>query len=138
MHSGIDIPGPLGTPVLAAADGVVRFAGSAGGYGQMLEIEHAGGLVTRYAHLSRILIDGRSPVRRGEAIALMGSTGRSTGSHLHFEVRRNGRPADPLAYIGGNPAPASSFRVWDRRPELHLSDFARARAAAQSEAGGGL
>jgi murein DD-endopeptidase MepM/ murein hydrolase activator NlpD len=133
MHSGIDIPGPLGTPVLASAAGTVRFAGAAGGYGRMVEIAHGGGLTTRYAHLSRILVVPGTLVTRGETIALMGSTGRSTGSHLHFEVRMGGRAANPLAYFGARaPLPEQFDRLWrvDSRP--HISQFARARIAAGS------
>jgi murein DD-endopeptidase MepM/ murein hydrolase activator NlpD len=140
MHSGIDIPAPLGTPIQASAGGFVRFAGSAGGYGQMIEIAHGNGLTTRYAHLSRILVQPGAPIARGETIALMGSTGRSTGSHLHFEVRDSGRPADPLAYLGGAPLETAgsfrggSYRVWHALSEPHVSQFARARAAAEPSA----
>jgi murein DD-endopeptidase MepM/ murein hydrolase activator NlpD len=140
MHSGIDIPAPLGTPIQASAGGFVRFAGSAGGYGRMIEIAHGDGLTTRYAHLSQILVQPGAPIARGETIALMGSTGRSTGSHLHFEVRDHGRPANPLAYLGGAPLEtASSFRggsyvVWHAQSEPHISQFARARAAAEPSA----
>jgi murein DD-endopeptidase MepM/ murein hydrolase activator NlpD len=130
MHSGIDIPGPLGTAVQASADGVVRFAGAAGGYGRMVEIAHGGGLTTRYAHLSRILVTPGEPVTRGETIALMGSTGRSTGSHLHFEVRMDGRAADPLVYFRGAPLPRPSQRARPMPSAPHVSAFARARAKA--------
>lgn len=127
MHSGIDIPGVTGTPVLASGGGVVSFAGSAGGYGNMIEIDHGAGLRTRYAHLSRIYARSGSLVSAGETIALMGSTGRSTGSHLHFEVRHNGRPANPLAYLGGNAPVVTSYTVWNTRTEPHISKFARSR-----------
>lgn len=137
MHSGIDIPGALGTPIQASAGGVVRFVGTAGGYGRMVEIAHGSGLVTRYAHLSQILVSPGAAVARGETIALMGSTGRSTGSHLHFEVRSNGHAADPLGYFGAAPPeetgmPGTSFTVWRPRTEPHVSQFARARDAAGS------
>lgn len=130
MHSGIDIPGPLGTPIQASAGGTVRFAGSAGGYGRMVEIAHGDGLSTRYAHLSQILVRPGATVTRGETIALMGSTGRSTGSHLHFEVRNNGRPANPLGYFGGGGdiAAERAYRAWRSPSEPHLSRYARARA----------
>lgn len=134
MHSGIDIPGPLGTPIQASASGFVRFAGTAGGYGRMVEIDHGNGLTTRYAHLSRILVQPYAPVARGETIALMGSTGRSTGSHLHFEVRAQGRAANPLAYLGGEPARAY-YTVWQPPSEPHISQFARSRAAAKPLSG---
>lgn len=127
MHSGIDIPGTHGTPVLASGTGVVSFVGWAGGYGNMVEVDHGGGLTTRYAHLSRILVRRNSPVAAGETIALMGSTGRSTGSHLHFEVRQYGRPANPLNYLDGRAPVVTTYSVWNTRTEPHISQFARAR-----------
>ena len=135
MHRGVDIPGREGTPVHAAASGVVRFAGSAGGYGQMIEIDHGDGLTTRYAHLSRILIRPGAPVVQGQTIALMGSTGRSTGSHLHFEVREYGQAEDPLRFFGTQVAPAKARPL---ASEPHISAFARARDAAGQDWGAGL
>ncbi len=99
LHGGIDIPRASGTPIRASADGVIAAAGSSGGYGLMIDLDHGAGLVTRYAHLSRLLVKRGTPVRRGEVIALMGSSGRSTGSHLHYEVRLRGRAVDPLPYL---------------------------------------
>lgn len=131
MHQGIDIPGRAGTPVRAAEAGVVRFAGRAGGYGQLVEIAHADGLATRYAHLSRILVPAGVPVARGETIALMGSTGRSTGSHLHFELRADGRALDPLPHFGGAATPATLPAIAPAQP--HRSAFARARDAREPE-----
>ncbi|WP_233503523.1 M23 family metallopeptidase [Sphingomonas psychrotolerans] len=133
MHYGLDMPGPLGTPILASAPGVVRFAGRSGSYGEMVEIDHDGALSTRYAHLSRILVRPGARVERGQAVALMGSTGRSTGSHLHFEVRIGGRAVDPLPYLGpgaldpGAEAPASA-KAWIAPDAPHISAFAQARA----------
>jgi murein DD-endopeptidase MepM/ murein hydrolase activator NlpD len=135
LHSGIDIPGPLRSPVLAASGGVVHFAGKAGGYGNMIEVDHGGGLVTRYAHLSGFLVRPGARVERGQEIATMGSTGRSTGSHLHFEVRLNGQATGPLAWLTDTPAPP---RVLLRREEPHISAFARARAETESVVGAGL
>ena len=106
-HAGIDIPGRTGSAVLAADEGVVLRAGWAGGYGIMIEIEHGDGLTTRYAHLSQALVAPGAPVSRGQAIGAMGSTGLSTGPHLHFEVRRHGIALDPLDFIG-NPVPAAA------------------------------
>jgi murein DD-endopeptidase MepM/ murein hydrolase activator NlpD len=126
MHYGVDMPGRMGTPVLASAPGVVRFAGAAGSYGEMVEIDHDGALSTRYAHLSRILVRPGTRVEQGEPVALMGSTGRSTGSHLHFEVRIGGRAVDPLPYLGSSaPTP---FKAWIGTDAPHISAFARARA----------
>ncbi len=99
MHSGIDIPGPVGTPIYATADGIVSRAGRAGGYGNLIEINHGRGLATRYGHLSRILVQDNQQVHRGDVIGLMGSTGRSTGSHLHYEVRVDGRAVNPIPFL---------------------------------------
>ncbi len=129
-HAGVDIPAPLGTPIFASADGAIRFAGRAGGYGNMIEIEHGNGIRTRYAHLARILIGERAMVKRGQVIALMGSTGRSTGSHLHFEMRANGAPIDPLSHLE-RETDAPPRRAAAAPSEPTLSSFARARAAAK-------
>jgi murein DD-endopeptidase MepM/ murein hydrolase activator NlpD len=99
MHAGVDIPGAVGTPIYATADGVVGRATWSGGYGNLVELEHGRGLQTRYGHLSKILVAPGSRVKRGDLIALMGSTGRSTGSHLHYEVRMDGRAVNPLPYL---------------------------------------
>ncbi|HEY0597257.1 M23 family metallopeptidase [Sphingopyxis sp.] len=132
MHYGLDIPGPLGTPILASSDGLVAFAGLAGSYGQMVEIDHGGGLSTRYAHLSRLLVRPGERVGQHEAIALMGSTGRSTGSHLHFEVRVHGRATDPAPLLGP-PSTSPMVRVAAFDPAPHVSDFARRRAPASDD-----
>ncbi len=102
MHSGLDFKGPHGTAILAAADGVVSFVGGQGGYGNTVEITHANGLMTRYAHLSRFTVTQGQRVVRGTQIAHMGSTGRSTGTHLHFEVRLNGQAINPLKFLEAN------------------------------------
>lgn len=99
MHAGIDIPGPIGTPVYATADGIISRAERAGGYGNLVEINHGKGIQTRYGHLSKIVVSGNGRVKRGQLIGLMGSTGRSTGSHLHYEVRIDGRPVNPVPYM---------------------------------------
>ena len=99
MHAGIDLAGPYGTPVYATADGVVEKAEWSGGYGNMVEIDHGKGLETRFGHLSRILVHDGQKVTRGMLIALMGSTGRSTGSHLHYEVRIDGRAVNPIPFL---------------------------------------
>lgn len=101
MHQGIDIPGPIGTPIYATADGVVRRAQWANGYGNLVEISHGNGLETRYGHLSKLIAQPNERVRRGQLIGLMGSTGRSTGSHLHYEVRIAGSAVNPMPYIDG-------------------------------------
>ncbi len=99
MHRGIDFAGAPGAQVLAVADGIVSHTGVDGGYGRMVEITHGNGYVTRYAHNAKLLVKPGQTVKRGDAIALMGSTGRSTGTHVHFEVLRNGQPINPLSFV---------------------------------------
>ena len=99
MHAGVDIPGPIGTPIYATADGIVGRAQRAGGYGNLVEIEHGQGIQTRYGHLSSIVAAPGARVKRGDLIGLMGSTGRSTGSHLHYEVRLDGRAVNPMPFL---------------------------------------
>lgn len=101
MHKGIDIPGPVGTPIYATADGIVSRAGWASGYGNLVQITHGGGLETRYGHMSKLIAAPNSFVRRGQLIGLMGSTGRSTGSHLHYEVRVDGQAINPMPFVTG-------------------------------------
>ena len=98
-HDGIDIAAPEGTPVLAAAAGTVIYAGEQPGYGAIVILRHEGGLVTLYAHNARILVDEGARVRRGEPVARVGQTGRTTGPHLHFEVREGTRPRNPLLFL---------------------------------------
>lgn len=97
FHSGIDIGAENGTKILAANDGVVIFAGWKGSYGNLVGIDHGGKITTFYAHSSRILVKNGQKVKKGQAIALVGSTGRSTGNHLHFEVRKDGKTTNPQA-----------------------------------------
>ncbi len=99
MHAGLDIPGPVGTPIYATADGIVSRSQRAGAYGLLVEVNHGKGIQTRYAHLSKMLVEPNTRVRRGQLIGLMGSTGRSTGPHLHYEVRIDGRAVNPIPYI---------------------------------------
>jgi murein DD-endopeptidase MepM/ murein hydrolase activator NlpD len=100
MHGGIDLAGPLGTPVYATADGVIsRSEWNNGGYGNLVEIDHGQGIQTRYGHLSRLIAQPGQRVHRGDLIGLMGSTGRSTGSHLHYEVRIDGRAVNPIPFM---------------------------------------
>jgi murein DD-endopeptidase MepM/ murein hydrolase activator NlpD len=99
MHAGIDISAPTGTPIRAAASGRVALAGWTGGYGQYTCIQHGGGLSTCYAHQSSIGVSVGQSVSRGQVIGAVGSTGHSTGPHLHFEVRVGGSPVSPLSYL---------------------------------------
>jgi murein DD-endopeptidase MepM/ murein hydrolase activator NlpD len=100
MHPGVDLAGPLGTPVYATADGIVdRSEWNNGGYGNLVEIDHGQGIQTRYGHLSQRVAQPGQHIHRGDLIGLMGSTGRSTGSHLHYEVRIDGRPVNPIPFL---------------------------------------
>ena len=103
FHPGLDFKGPLGAPIYAAARGTVSFVGQRSGYGNVVEIDHGNGLVTRYAHMSGFRTTQGKPVLPGEQIGLIGSTGRSTGPHLHFEVRINDRPVNPRPFLEGVP-----------------------------------
>ena len=98
-HEGSDFAGPHGMPIYATADGVVVHAGRQGGYGNLIRIRHEFGFETRYAHLSKIRVSVGERVSRGERIGDMGNTGRSTGTHLHYEVRIGGKPVNPMTYI---------------------------------------
>lgn len=98
-HTGVDYPAPRGAPILASAGGRVRWAGPRGAYGRTVEIDHGNGLVTRYGHASRLFVRTGDVVLPGQKIAAVGSTGRSTGPHLHFEVLRNGRQVEPRLYL---------------------------------------
>jgi murein DD-endopeptidase MepM/ murein hydrolase activator NlpD len=99
FHAGLDFPGRFGQPILAAARGKVSFVGQRQGYGNVVEIDHGNGIMTRYAHLSGFGSHVGQSVARGDVIARMGSTGRSTGTHLHFEVRLNGDPINPRRFL---------------------------------------
>ncbi len=98
-HMGLDIAARIGTPVMAPADGVVVFSGYDGGFGKMVRLAHGFGYTTIFGHLSKILVKPGDEIRRGDTIGLLGSTGRSTGPHLHYEVHEDGRSVNPLYYI---------------------------------------
>jgi len=100
FHKGIDFHASMGDPVLAVADGVVSYAGQRSGYGNVVEIDHGNGYVTRYAHNSRLLVQVGDLVRSGEQVAKAGSTGRSTGAHVHFEVWDHGAVVNPSKFLG--------------------------------------
>ncbi len=101
FHAGLDFAAERGTPITAAAGGIVSFAGFKPDFGWVVEIDHGNGLATRYAHASKLLVLAGSVVMPGDRIALVGSTGRSTGPHLHFELLRAGGPVDPKRYLAG-------------------------------------
>lgn len=101
-HSGIDFSAPIGTDIYAADNGTVVYSGyNDGGYGNLIQLDHGNGIVTYYGHCSKLLVPEGAVVAKGDLIAKVGNTGRSTGPHLHFEVRINGTPTDPLAYLDG-------------------------------------
>lgn len=99
MHNGSDFAAPTGTPIYATADGTVIHAGWSGGFGRLVKVQHEFGIQTYYAHLSRIRVEVGQRVSRGEQIGDMGNSGRSTGTHLHYEVRHSGKPVNPMTYI---------------------------------------
>lgn len=99
FHAGVDIANDADTPIFATADGTVRHAGWAGGYGRMVLIDHGWGYSTIYGHTSKVLVKQGERVQRGRLIAYMGTTGRSTGNHLHYEILRHGKPVNPVAYL---------------------------------------
>ena len=103
FHAGLDFKGPIGAPIYAAAKGTVTFAGVKQGYGNVVEVSHGNGLLTRYAHMSAFRARVGQPVEAGAVIGAIGSTGRSTGPHLHFEVRINDRPVNPRPFLEAAP-----------------------------------
>jgi murein DD-endopeptidase MepM/ murein hydrolase activator NlpD len=115
LHKGLDIAADAGTPIVAAQAGRVVFCGWQGGYGQTIDIDHGGGLVTRHAHQSLTLVSEGDLVARGQRIGRVGTTGSSTGPHLHFEVRVDDGPRDPRTAL----SPARRHIAPDDRPEPH-------------------
>ena len=107
FHKGIDFDANVGDPVMSVADGVVSFAGTRNGYGNTVEVDHGNGYVTRYAHNSRLTVKAGDLVRAGQQVAKAGSTGRSTGAHVHFEVWENGNVVNPRKFLGDGRAPVA-------------------------------
>jgi murein DD-endopeptidase MepM/ murein hydrolase activator NlpD len=103
MHSGLDFRAPYGSPIHAAASGTVSFVGVKSGYGNVVEISHGSGMITRYAHMSRFGTSVGAQIEAGAVIGAIGSTGRSTGPHLHFEVRINDRAVNPRPFLEAAP-----------------------------------
>ena len=99
LHTGIDIPAPTGTPTVAVSSGTVIYSGVQGSYGNTVMIQHDNGLVSLYAHNSSLVVNVGDKVKKGQVVAKIGSTGRSTGPHLHFEIRVNGTAQNPLNYL---------------------------------------
>lgn len=131
LHAGLDMAAPIGEPIFAAGSGVVRSAGWGGGYGNLIQVDHGNGLLTRYAHLSQIKVTPGQPVAKGTMIGLMGTTGASTGSHLHFETRIHGSPVNPACFLlagdrilGGQPVPLPCDQppVWQPKSDEDEDD----------------
>ena len=118
FHAGLDMPASVGTPVYATADGTVTFSGDKNGYGNCIDIDHGFNYLTRYGHLSKILVRAGKKVQRGEMIGLVGSTGKSTGPHLHYEVHFKDQPQNPVGYF-----------FLDISPELYEGMVRRAESA---------
>jgi murein DD-endopeptidase MepM/ murein hydrolase activator NlpD len=139
MHAGIDYGAPYGAPVYAVTDGTVSFAGYNGGYGRFIRLSHAGGLGSAYAHMSRLAVSSGDRVRRGQIIGYVGSSGLSTGPHLHYELTRNGRQINPAtvqfttrAVLTGSELAAFRARLAELTsvaPNAHLRSAARPAAA---------
>lgn len=110
MHAGLDLAAPTGTPVAAAAEGTVTHAGPAGTYGNLVTVRHANGFETRYAHLSAVTVAKGDRVSPGQEVGKVGSTGLSTGPHLHFELRRDGKPMDPAPLLPVNSSAKRTSR----------------------------
>jgi murein DD-endopeptidase MepM/ murein hydrolase activator NlpD len=123
MHAGIDLAGPIGTPIYATADGIITEAGwNNGGYGNLIKISHGRGIETRYGHLASIDVRPGQAVKRGQVIARMGSTGRSTGSHLHYEVRIDGRAVNPIPFMKSTDYLLAMQRAGSNRPmDVHVA-----------------
>jgi murein DD-endopeptidase MepM/ murein hydrolase activator NlpD len=126
VHDGIDLAAPAGTPVRTAAHGRVLFAAEQRGYGLLLIIEHEAGLVTLYAHNEALKVKEGQKVEDGEVVATVGESGHTTGPHLHFEVRVNGIPVDPMLYLGPPPR-ASRSRALEDRAQVHRPPTKRGR-----------
>lgn len=114
LHTGLDFPSDVGTPIMAAAGGMVLSAGPHPQYGLLVELDHGNGLVTRYAHTSRMLVKQGDLVKRGQKIAEVGTTGRSTGPHLHFEVLVEGVQQNPARFLAHQPPPSAQAPVSQR------------------------
>ncbi len=142
LHMGLDFPADTGTPVVAAAGGVVINAETHAAYGQTVDIDHGNGLVTRYAHASKLMVKRGDLVKRGQIVANVGNTGRSTGPHLHFEVLVDGVPQNPARFLAGRATPplataAATATAPDAPNEPKKKRRARASSGAAPAAEGG-
>ncbi len=119
MHKGLDLAAPIGTPVHATADGMVERADWSNGYGLLVEIDHGGNLETRYGHMSRLAVAAGQMVHKGDVIGFVGMTGRTTGPHLHYEVRLAGEAVNPASYMPGADAARLHLAAADGRDQAH-------------------
>jgi murein DD-endopeptidase MepM/ murein hydrolase activator NlpD len=137
LHTGLDFPADVGTPIVAAAGGMVVTTDVHPGYGNMVEIDHGNGLITRYAHASRVLVKTGDLVKRGQNVAQVGNTGRSTGPHLHFEVLVDGVPQNPTRFLAGRgSAPGASQASADRPRRTRAATGAASAASTPGDSGG--
>jgi len=118
-HKGIDIRGPVGTPIFATADGFVKTAKWFSSYGRFIELDHGNAIKTRYGHMSRLNVKANQYVKKGDVIGFMGSTGRSTGSHLHYEVRIGGEPVNPQSFMAYQND--SRVKITDKSTEKNVA-----------------
>jgi murein DD-endopeptidase MepM/ murein hydrolase activator NlpD len=137
LHTGLDFPADVGTPIVAAAGGMVVNTEVHPGYGNLVEIDHGNGLVTRYAHASKVLVKAGDLVKRGQNVAQVGNTGRSTGPHLHFEVLVDNVPQNPARFLAGRAgAPGSQASAERQRRPRAAAAGAASAASASGDAGG--
>lgn len=130
FHEGIDFAAPMGTPIHAVAAGIVTWAGARGGYGNMVQLDHGNGYATRYGHAEKILVHVGETVQRGDVIALVGDTGRSTGPHVHFEVLKDGHEVNPARFIALRAASTAFAAPTD----VHVATTRKAALAPASGA----
>ena len=121
MHKGLDFAAPTGTPIYATADGRVESAGSANGYGNMVKINHGNGFETLYGHMSKIKVRSGQRVKRGDIIGNVGNTGMSTGSHLHYEIHKNGEVINPLTYFYKDISPDEFVKLYEESQKMSVS-----------------
>ena len=121
MHKGLDFAAPTGTPIYATADGRVEKTGSENGYGNMVKINHGNGYETLYGHMSKIKVKPGQRVKRGEIIGNVGNTGMSTGSHLHYEIHKNGEVINPLTYFYKDISPDEFVKLYEESQKMSVS-----------------
>jgi murein DD-endopeptidase MepM/ murein hydrolase activator NlpD len=136
LHTGLDFPADVGTPIVAAAGGMVVNTEVHPGYGNLVEIDHGNGLVTRYAHASKVLVKAGDLVKRGQNVAQVGNTGRSTGPHLHFEVLVDSVPQNPARFLAGRAGPPGAQASAERQRRPRAAAGAASAASASADAGG--